>query len=240
MRFHPDGLWMSRLLAIVTAVLLAQPAAAITLDSVSGTWSNLSGGTAVNFQTVGSENQVRWGDDVGSGQNVLGFAGSAPPSFGVLLDQEFEVGTLRYSNAATGIAPPATGVDLTVALVLTNGGPVTPSFTFPFTIDETVNAAPCPFPSTTPCSDRITFSSAFAPQSFMLGGTSLTLELLGFKTQPGGQLVSNFIGQENTTSSAMLFGRITAAPEPSSLLLLASGLAGLGVLTRRKLKAHRR
>jgi len=194
-------------------VWLASPASALTLGSASGTWSNLIGaGATGTFQTVGGENQVLWGVSTGQGQSGLGFTPNAGLPISFLVGQEFEIGTLRHFNRPI-FAPAATAVDLTIVLGLTVPA-ATPSFTFTLSITETPNVAPvgsCPFLSTTPCSDKITFPIAFSSQTFTTsGGLQVTLAIVGFRTSPAGPLLADFISDEGQTNSVLLFGKITS------------------------------
>ena len=65
-------------IGFVVAILGTTPASALTLDTVTGSWSDVVGGTNVGFYTVGNEEQVRWGDPA-SDQSGLGFTGKPPP-----------------------------------------------------------------------------------------------------------------------------------------------------------------
>ncbi|MCP2729273.1 choice-of-anchor K domain-containing protein [Limnofasciculus baicalensis] len=106
-------------------------------------------------------------------------------------------------------------------------------------MDETTNAPPCAYPSTTPCADKITFPNSFSPQTFNFMGMDFTLQLLGFGDTPNGPFVSDFISQEGGTNSTMLFGKITknprtVVPEPATLSGL--GLLGIYFIARRRTK----
>jgi PEP-CTERM motif len=218
----------------------ASAANALTLAGSSGTWSNVVGGSGVEFQTVGSENQVRWGTPLGSGKSGLGFSGVGSSTFEI--GDVFQIGTLRHFNSPITFGTNASSADLDITLNFLAPA-ITQAFTFTFSIAETINQAPassCPFPSTIPCSDKISFPSALGSSSFSIDGVNYTLQLLGFSNTPGGSLVSEFISEEGGTNSAFLYGKITsmkptAVPEPGSVMgILGFAALGAGSIWKRK------
>src|SRR5689334_1157203 len=76
---------------------------------------------------------------------------------------------------------------------------------FQFSVDETPNTAPCAYPSTTPCADKIFFQNGGFDytKSFTINNANYTLQLLGFKeTQYSGSTpVTYFISQVLPNSS---------------------------------------
>lgn len=204
--------------AFATVTILTAPATATTLISSSGTWTNPVGGeTTVEYTTVGDEAQILWGNALsGSSKSGLGYLGLGISAADISFDTPFLVGTLRHFN--NPIAPPnVTAVDLLINLNLADVGGILISraFTFNFAVDETTNIDPCVYPSTTPCADRISFLNTTASETFEVAGTSYTLELLGFSDPATSALVDGFVSQEGGTSTASLFGRLTAVtPEP--------------------------
>ena len=117
------------------------------------------------------------------------------------------------------------------------------SFGYSFAIDETSNNPDnCPIfqISTTPCDDKIDFTSPFSSTTFAKNGTNYTLELLGFsRTLDGLSPVSSFITEESRASSAFLVARVIKDPatEPESVPepAIALGLLVAGAsLTRRR------
>lgn len=213
---------------------------ALTLNGSSGSWSNPIGGQFIQYQTVGEENQIRWGEAFEEEQSGLGFAGV--DSAEIEPESVFEIGTLRHFNNVIYGDSAASAVDFTLDLDFAELGMKT--FDFNLEIDETPNIiGQCPYFSTEACSDKISFPTAFAPQSFDLDGVSYTLSLVGFSSGADQSILGDFISQEDQTSEAILFGKITAVenigesttkvPEPQTL----GGFLVLGLmLTNRFLK----
>lgn len=223
-----------------TVGFFATAANALTLAGSSGTWSNVVGGSGVQFQTLGSENQVRWGTSVGSGKSGLGFTGVGSSTFEI--GDVFQVGALRHFNTPIIAGTGAASADLDITLNF-SAPAIAQAFTFTFSITETINQAPassCPFPSTIPCSDKISFPSALGASNFSIGGVNYTLQLLGFSNTPGGALVSEFISEEGGTNTAFLYGKITSmtptdVPEPVSIIgILGFAALGVGSMSKRK------
>jgi hypothetical protein len=107
-------------------------------------------------------------------------------------------------------------VDLTTALTFTDPpGSSTVSFTFPFTITETRNSDPCPFPLTTTgeCPDRIGFPVTMPFEEFDINGRTYRLDVVGFKEIPTDLLIDQFISANYEEKSAKLYGEITIQAE---------------------------
>ncbi|BAY97751.1 hypothetical protein NIES37_16960 [Tolypothrix tenuis PCC 7101] len=179
--------------------------------------------------TTATENQVRWGQDVGNGQSGLGFQGTSNLTFD--LNQVFQIGTLTHYNNA--IASGATSkVDLGLKLDFSDLSVASQTFNFSFNIDETLNSGVCAYGSNSQgCSDKITFSTPKNVNTFTIAGVDYTLQLVGFSTTANGTPVTSLISQEGKNNSAYLYAKIAAVPpkrvpESSSAL----GVVAFGAL----------
>ncbi len=218
-------------LTLIVSAANVPPALALTLDQVTGTWQNVVGGTNINFPTVGTEVQVRWGTSVGYGQSGLGFAGSAPPQLTFDPEDAFMLGTLTHYNNPISGGTAASSVQLVINLDF-SVPEVNPSFTFTFNINETPNTTGDDWLDR----DFIYFPSSFPTETFTIGDTIYTLKLLGFGASAD-NLQSQFESPENGSNSTYLWGTITTevVPLPGSVWLLGSGLPGLIWFSRRRL-----
>lgn len=217
-------------LAILLFVLVVGVALALTLANADGIWVNArstGGGTPTclnynNTADITDENQVRYGNAPGTGcgpvssRSGFGFNGSDSLVFNpgdVFLIGEFT----HYNNPITA----NTRLELVdLAVTLDFSDPLfSTTFTYTVQLDETPNSAPCAYPGTTTCPDKVDFSSTIPDQDFTVDGKKYTLQIVGFA--PGtastceyveGQTINQFITEESQANYACLFGRIIEAP----------------------------
>lgn len=254
------GVTLSTVVTTTTLGLFDSSVSALTLTSSSGSWSNLvmvdeddtflgianPGSNTLNVDFSNNESKVEWGEPFPRGSDEksgLEFTRVTNQDFQI--GGEFLIGTLtHFNNPVT--QPFASAADLTVNLSFSDPA-ISPSFTFTFDINETLNSkngipippALCDPPSEltppVPCPDVISFPSSFPSQSFTIDGQDFTLELLGFRNIENETPQLNFVSEEKETNSAELFGRITAVektPEPTTVLAL--GLVGIYFFSYRR------
>ena len=195
---------------------------------------------APNYPVIGengSEYQIRWGIPSGAtpteqgslllynniqynDKSGLGFVGIAPPSLDTLsLDTGFEVGRLSHTNNSLKIGSSTKGADLTLTLSLNDTiGSVTENFEFYLRVNET----PTPEGGGSNPPDEIYFPLSYPTELIEINKKAYTLEILGFKDNPGDDPDEVFISAEGITNYIKLWAKITPPPVEASLKNLAS------------------
>jgi hypothetical protein len=224
-----------RLLIPLLALAGCIPASAdiFTLSSSLGVWSSATPPAAVTG--IGTS-QIRWGIPAGgTGQSGYDYNGFTPPAQNFATETQFLVGTFVHHNQPiTGdtITAASLGITLNMTFGATN---VIRTFAYDFEHVETPNATPCQFPTApnlVPCDDRVRILNNIPSNTFTIGGTEYTLNLLGFSLDNGATISDIFYTREQFDNTAKLYGKVTSnltgtVPEPSSILLLATCAAGL-------------
>ncbi|MEX0789519.1 MAG: choice-of-anchor K domain-containing protein [Actinomycetota bacterium] len=211
--------------AMLAAILLlaANPAAAVNASVTSqATFTNPTGPGASTALRCGPggptcpfspPSQIRWGDTSFSTRSGLGFTGVTNRM--VTGSEQIAVGTLTHFNNATAAGTSIEGVMLNVSVTLaTGGGSLVISVPVELEIDETSNQTPCTYPSATPCADAINIVSLGEnlSSSEVIGDTGFTLTIDGFLRN--GEIVTQFVSDENRTNSVQLFATIAQNARP--------------------------
>ncbi|MCZ2078912.1 MAG: THxN family PEP-CTERM protein [Bryobacterales bacterium] len=229
---------------VVFALCSGQLAAAtITVSSVTGSWMNPNP-AGVTISNGADVSTVSWGIPIraGGSQSSYVFDSDVPPPLSVEVPPTvtpwLDLGNFTHNNFP--IRPPSlNSIELSLVLsMMVDGTPISQSFLYTLTHNETNNVRPCAYPGTTICPDQVSISAP-SGGTFVAGGVRYTLELR-FSRDGGATVLDQFITEENRANTADLFGRFTSElvpiPEPTSMGLIGLGLAGL-LLVKRKLTA---
>jgi hypothetical protein len=158
--------------------------------------------------------QVRWGTPAQfmGPQSGLGWDIAGPHT--IVYGTSFGIGTLSHFNFPTNSDTHATNVSLQMQVRVDPSVPGPALFDapidIPFAIDETPNGGVCPYPSMTPCSDKITFGTSMFALNSTSSGTVYDLHIVGFVDPASPSTpVTGLISEENGTSVAALYAVVT-------------------------------
>lgn len=226
--------------------------AAVSVDSVTASWTSAAAppGDFPCIAGVGSAN-LSWGHDAApcdlapATQSGFDVAPTIPPPQAFVVPPDtvwFPLADFVHRN--NPVNDPITSAILQLSVDMTiDGNPVNAMFDYTFLLDETPNnPVACGPAGGTPtglggagCNDIVTIVPPVAPAVFIVGSTTVTLELRFSTTGPGG-VTTEFITMEGTDNDAELFGRITAVedqiPEPATFLLAGGALLLAGAARR--------
>jgi hypothetical protein len=177
-------------------------------------------------------------NDIKSGQPLVGSYPNElkmdPLAFSsISANQAFAVSSLTYTNGDTAVGTTPTGFPVTITLNFTDPAGLSQPFSFTYNLDVTPNNAS---PLSNPLNDDIlTVPVAFAPETFVDSdnGQTYTLQLLGFSSDGGATITSQFTLPEEMMTQSTLYAQITAPPAPSGVPLPSSASLGfvlLGIL----------
>jgi hypothetical protein len=170
------------------------------------------------------ENQVRYGGfdtcALFGGRSGFGFDGinGMDP---VALNTPIALGVFTHYNRSTGSLDPFNYADLnmTVPITCNDGTTVNVTFTDRFTLDETINNAPCPYPGVKECTDKVTVTHP-GNVTFTCDGQEFNLQILGFvpaedcSGQYPGNASFDFITEEDTNDPACLWAQVNGDEPP--------------------------
>ena len=241
----------------------AASAATLNIGSIDSEFSGVVGGTSVSTTTAASGNSaVSWGTPHSSGNGLQsGYemdVTGAPAS--VMDEEEFEIAEFTHNNEVINAGTSITQVSLDITLDLSvdfddgSGFQDLGEETFSFVIDhnETPNnpsSGICePNGSSRDgdplnangCADVVDISGVVGSNTVIVGEYEFTLNIIGFLDPDSGEFSQSFFSMEQNSNTRIILASFTVnritteVPLPASGLLLIGGLAGIGVLRRRR------
>lgn len=228
-----DTLKVSKFFLAIVATLLGLQARAQAINfsgTTSGEWGvplipTPTSAISITSHNGGTNNRLTWG--IASPDKFPSYVQFDGRNFSTSANSLFNLGTLSYGNGSTYTYSNFDGdFPLTIGLSLTLPFANDETFNFLFNILNTPNNTGNPILD----GDRLRFSTAgISSQIFNYQGNDYTLKLMGFSTDGGKTILSEFNSPEGSVAKASLYGQMIPAEKPVTVPDPA-GTAGVSLL----------
>lgn len=214
--------------AIIAGSAVGSFSNVITLQGAGAGWSNIANNDATDVAIFS------WGKPTGQ-SSTFTFDGNGSnigsPLGSTTLDNLFSLGTYTYYNSVTR-QDKIYGVDFGVNMNIAGYGPA--SLLFHLLITDTPdNSNPV---ASADIVSIANMAEAAKPFMFTVSGQRYNFQLMGFSRDGGKTFETQAVSLENTSTTAQIYGKISAVsavPVPAAVWLLGSGLLGLLGCVRR-------
>ncbi len=213
-----------------------------------GSWVNVVSTDGTDIYSVanndaGATATFNWGTPATTTFNnqftFNGVGSDGLPNWEAIAEAPFKLGDFTYRNGSTYYSTGIDGVSLNVLLTIVDpAGLGANNYLFNYSIVNTENTTGDPVLD----GDIVKILGQPSPTTFMYAGNEYTLDILGFSSDGGATIRTDFSSPEGATADAALYARITedihGIPEVGSTLLLL-GLALLGTSAFRRFSQTR-
>jgi hypothetical protein len=127
-----------------------------------------------------------------------GVGSDGDPGWVTSEETPFLIGDFSYRNGSTVFSVGIVGVDLTIFLSVTSPLGVDDTYAFPFSITNTPNTTGDPVLD----ADIVNITNPFSTTAFNYDGIDYTLALLGFSSDGGATMRTDFSSPEGATAAA--------------------------------------
>ncbi len=221
----------------------------VSFSNITASWTDISPTTGITvFNNNSAIPSMRWGRPAtNAGQSGYDFLAAADFSVNAPPNQQVTLGAFSHlNNPIRGTSLNSATLNVAIDIAINGVDQGSRTFMFNFSHNETPNNANLcanggangSGVNINGCADLVTVTNSNLSEDFFADGILYTIAILGFKV--GDDIITTFETIERMTNNAVLVATITVAevPIPGALVLMFSGVMGLGFAGRTKKKVH--